>query len=110
MSTLKEDYINDSYTAECLGLDTSELPTDAFPLTYSTILREQQKDKDLLAKLKANTNPRLQLTTYRGGGKIHSLITFDDKIVIPSSLQQRVVQWYHTQLCHPGEKRMEETI
>ena len=37
-------------------------------------------------------------------------IIHNDKIIIPSSLKQHVVEWYHTYLLHPGEKRTEETI
>ena len=32
------------------------------------------------------------------------------KIVISKILQKRVVEWYHTFLCHPGETRTEQTI
>ena len=30
--------------------------------------------------------------------------------MVPKSLQKRLVEWYHTTLCHPGETRMELTI
>ena len=30
--------------------------------------------------------------------------------MLPSSLQQRAVDWYYTVLCHPGETRTEATI
>ena len=108
ISTTKDVPTQESNMAECLGMDSDDLSDDAYPLTYKHIMQEQQKDKTLLADLKKN--PRLTLKTYRGGGKERSLITFDEKIVIPQSLQQRTVQWYHQQLCHPGETRTEETI
>ena len=38
------------------------------------------------------------------------VITYKDKVYIPAALQQRVVEWYHEYLCHPGESRTEETI
>ena len=38
------------------------------------------------------------------------LITYKDKIYIPTPLQQSIVTWYHEYLCHPGENRTEETI
>ena len=47
---------------------------------------------------------------FHGAGKEHTLITKFQKIVIPDKLQQRIVDWYHQQLCHPGIKRTETTI
>jgi Integrase zinc binding domain len=98
--------------AELFGLDSEDIPKDTFPLTYKNIMSEQKQDKDLLEKLKnpQNSNTTLKIKTYRGGGKSYSLVTLYNKILIPSSLQLRTVQWYHTQLCHPGEKCTEETI
>ena len=32
------------------------------------------------------------------------------KICVPKTLQRRTIEWYHEMLCHPGQKRMEETI
>jgi hypothetical protein len=75
-------------------------------------MSEQKQDKDLLEKLKnpQNSNTTLKIKTYCGGGKSYSLITLYNKILIPPMLQLRTVQWYHTQLFHPGEKHTEETI
>jgi transposase InsO family protein len=47
---------------------------------------------------------------FCGGEKVHSLITYKGKIVVPKVLQTRIVQWYHTYLCHPGLKCTEETV
>ena len=38
------------------------------------------------------------------------LVHCKDKIVINKSLQDHIVDWYHTVLCHPGALRTEETI
>ena len=94
--------------AECYGLDESNLPEDAFPLTYSNILKEQQKDKSL--KDCINNKPHYSIQPYHGGGKKWALITYKNRIVIPKSLQERTVTWYHETLCHPGETRTEQTI
>jgi transposase InsO family protein len=95
--------------AECFGLDDDDLPADAFPLTYSTIAKHQLNDKPLLNQLKTHAEG-YSLKSFRGGGKEKSLICRNGKIVIPPTLQQRTVEWYHTQLCHPGETRTEQTI
>ena len=86
----------------------SEVPEDSFPLTYKLIASEQQKDKDLLCQLK--NNPSYIVKKFHGGGKTRALITLNDKIVLPTSLQERAVNWYHTTLCHPGETRTEQTL
>jgi len=39
--------------AELYALDDEDLPADAFPITYSNILKNQQKDKDLLKRFKS---------------------------------------------------------
>ena len=89
-------------------LDFSEaLPTTAFPLSYRIIEREQGKDKEL-GKSLSNTVYRVK--TFRGGGKTRTLICYSEKIAIPRSLRKHVVQWYHDNLCHPGQFRTEATI
>lgn len=41
----------------------------------------------------------------------HTVI-FKDKqtMPVPTSLQQEIMNWYHTNLCHPGADRLEQTI
>jgi len=96
------------WLAECYGSDTKDIPSEFFPLRFKDIQREQLKDEDLTAKLREND--KYKTHSYRGGGKTRTLIVKDDKIVIPKTLQQRVIQWYHDQLCHPGVTRTENTI
>jgi hypothetical protein len=81
--------------ADCYGLDSDDLPDDAFPISYNLMDCKQKKDKTLLK---------------RGGGATVCLVCFKDKIVIPTSLTKRIIQWYHYLLCHPGINRTEETI
>ena len=46
-----------------------------------------------------------------GGNNIdHTLITCEDKIVIPSKLQGYVLHWYHKYLLHPGMDTTEAMI
>jgi transposase InsO family protein len=99
---------NPVYLAEAFGLDEEELPSDAFPLTYKNIRSKQQTDKKLLKLLRSDKN--YQVKVFRGGEKKISIICRKDKIVIPTVLQKRVVEWYHTQLCHPGETRTEANL
>ena len=96
--------------AECYVKTKEDIPEVIFPLSYSLIGKEQQKDKELLNKAKANATNNYSLKEFRGGGKAYTLLCYTDKIIIPKSLQTRIVEWYHTNLCHPGETRTEVTI
>ena len=93
--------------AKAYGLD-GDIPEEFYPLQYKQIQKQQQKDEELIQKLKEN--PKYSLKVFRGGGKERTLIVKDNKIVLPKTLQQRAVQWYHQQLCHPGMTRTEATI
>ena len=68
----------------------------------------QQADKHL--QTLALNKKDYSLTQFHGGGKTRSLITKNDKIVVPETLQQQCLHWYHMSLCHPGATRMELTI
>jgi hypothetical protein len=70
-------------------------------------MSHQCKDNELLNKLKNNA---YHLKFFCGGGKKRDLICRKDKIVIPTTLQRRVVDWYHSVLSHPGETRTEQTL
>ena len=62
-------------------------------------MKYQQKDKNLLEKLK--TESLYKNKEYRRAGKVRTLITKDNQICVPGPLQQPIVTWYHKQLCHP---------
>ena len=94
--------------AEAFGLEEDDLPSDAFPLSYKTIMIHQQADRHL--QQLALNNDNYSLTQFHGGGKTRTLITKDKIIVVPETLQKRCVQWYHLSLCHPRVTRMEQTI
>jgi len=94
--------------AESYGLEKDDLPNVAFPVSYRLIHNEQQKDKTLLGL--AQTGKHYSLKEFHGGGRINRLLCYKDRIAIPKRLQNRIVQWYHTTLCHPGINRTEETI
>ena len=59
--------------AEHFGLEEDDLPDDAFPLSYKTLMIHQQADKALQALALKNKN--YSLTQFHGGGKTRSLIT-----------------------------------
>ena len=79
------------------------------PINYQLIGHEQSKDKKI-RKLALTKPDSYALKEFKSAGKRFDLICHDDKIVIPSTLQQRIVDWYHNYLGHPGINRTEETI
>ena len=94
--------------AELYANEPADLPEDAVPITYKTLFRHQQMDADL--KRLASRSAGYTIKPFHGAGKTRHLICVNDKIVVPKTLQKRLVEWYHTQLCHPGETRTELTI
>ena len=94
--------------SELFALEDDDAPDVAHPTNIKTIMSFQQKDKELIKTAKKNKN--FTINQFHGAGKNYSLICFNDKIVVPKQLQTRIVQWYHTVLCHPGETRTELTI
>jgi hypothetical protein len=82
---------------------------ETYPLSYFEIGKAQSADRALL-KL-ATINPKQYvLKQFQSAGKLFDLICYKDKIVIAAAQQQRIVDWYHNYLGHPGINRTEETI
>ena len=75
-------------------------------MSPAVIEKHQRTDKALQ---KARTGKTKE---HYGTKKLEDVevITYKNKIYIPVALQQRIVEWYHEYLCHPGENRTEETI
>jgi len=93
------------YTA----LADEDLPVDTFPITYSNISKNQQKDKELLKRFKSSCD--LKFKEFHGGRRFFKFIcNKENKIVMPKALQLRAVHWYHNVLCHLVETHTELTI
>ena len=90
------------------AFSVDDIPPDAFPLRLKLIEYEQGKDKSLITKARKSSS--YSIHSFRGGGKERKLIVKNGRIVVPTKLQKRMIQWYHEILCHPGETRTEATI
>jgi hypothetical protein len=66
-----------------------------------TIQAAQQQDHSL----QSLTAPIPFITTFCGGGWSRLLIYHKNRIVLPSTIQIRIVEWYHEILCQPGMTR-----
>ena len=98
----------EEFSLDAFALGDEEFPS-GYPLTYRQITFEQRKDKSLQKQLKAKPD-EYKLKTYRYSDKSYELVTKEDKIVLPKSLQRSGTEWYHLNLCHPGQTRMELTM
>jgi RNase H-like domain found in reverse transcriptase/Reverse transcriptase (RNA-dependent DNA polymerase)/Integrase zinc binding domain len=94
--------------ADLFGHSLMDLSPEIMPLKFKQLQAAQQQDSTLL--LSSSDSPTFHIKSFCGGGKCRQLICYKDKIVVPESLQKRVVDWYHEILCHPGMTRTEETI
>ena len=63
-------------------------------------------------KLLATEQAKVGLTSSRVKkfGRYSLQVTPDDKIIVPVSLQAKIVNWYHDILLHPGATRMTQTL
>jgi len=93
--------------SDLFAANEGDFPLD-FPLSYAEIKQRQKDDAKIKALLK---KPNLvQLTDFRFGDSTFKLVTKAGKILLPASLQLKVVHWYHDTLLHPGLTRMELTM
>ena len=96
------------HMAECFAADDDDAMS-AYPLSYSRLHREQQRDDALKDYIDAHS-ASYRTTNYKAGDKSYDLYTRDGKIVVPKALQVPAVTWYHELLMHPGETRTEATL
>ena len=91
--------LNEIFNAENL-INTNEL----FPLDTFTIAKHQQKDVALQTYLNNDTK---YFTKKVHGAEV---VLFNNKMYIPKSLRNQILDWYHVTLQHPGATRTEKTI
>ena len=80
-----------------------------FALDVKMFKEHQDRDQELQKKLKSalkNKSPSYSVKNVEGTELIH----LNNRIVVPSTLRKRVMDWYHEVLCHPGSVRMDCTI
>ena len=94
--------------AELYADDKEDFPA-IYPLSYAEIAHEQGKDATIKRLMKKSPN-RYDTQERKFSGQTYTLVTRENKIVLPTSLQKKAVDWYHKILCHPGETRTELTM
>ena len=86
---------------------------EIYPVTINEITSEQKDDNDLKAyfkKEKVEVTSRNKYFSLKVIDETNVVAYNDTHLVIPKTLQSKVVQWYHHYLFHPGQTRLEETI
>jgi len=106
---MEEAFFTEELRSELYCYSTDTLTNADYPLDYSQISQAQLKDKKLL-KVRDKKDSPYESNDFTFAGKQVPVICFKGKMVIPSSLQQRIIDWYHSYLGHPGINRTEETI
>ena len=77
---------------------------ERFPLSPNLLMQEQQKDRNVRNMVRDDPEVKSILVENK------RILFKNDKIIVPPSLQKRIVSWYHDYLQHPGQKRMEATL
>ena len=85
----------------------NEVSDDIIPNEYSTLISEQRKKLELQGLLSEKASYHGH--TFHAAGEQWNLVYQgkDHRIVIPNSLQYKVIDWYHTTLVHSGRHRTE---
>ena len=87
-----------------------QLADSEFPLDVATMREHQLKDKELIDMVDNHIKKfKESRYTYKVVEDVE-LIHDRNRILVPKSMQEAVIDWYHTMLIHPGQKRMLETI
>ena len=95
---------------EAFAIEDDDLPEWTIPISFKLLMQEQIKDKELLKRAKSAPQAYSIDSFSKDSQTNRQLITYQGKICVPKSLQQRLVQWYHEMLVHPGETRTHETV
>jgi hypothetical protein len=79
---------------------------EVYPLTLTEIADAQHKDRELKAYFKNNA-----IMPHKDMGiqliEDTKVLCKKGKVIIPTSLCQRAVKWYHHYLQHPGHSRLD---
>ena len=105
----KKEHIDINHVFEKIEDSEEEI----YPVTINEIASEQKDDNNLKAyfnKEKVEVTSRNKYFSLKVIDETNVVAYKDTRLVIPKTLQSKVVQWYHHYLFHPGQTRLEETI
>ena len=108
----ESNFNEDGFDCDNNILMTASENNSSYPLDLQSMQTAQLNDESLVNMVDSHiTSNSTSSTTYtyksvEGLELIHK----NNRILVPQSKQQVVLEWYHNILIHPGEKRMIETI
>ena len=97
MTTLYHEAANEAFESS-----VTENAEKAFPMGPKHIVQNQKNDETLKMLLQRDPN--------QFSHDHHGQILFKNKVYVPKSVSNDIIQWYHTMLCHPGEQRLLQTL
>ena len=107
MRLTEEDFSEEAFVANAARGD---FPTE-YPLSYKRLAAEQAACKKLQDRLLNPKEKHLYVTKqFNFSDTSYDLITRDNKIVVPKRMEKEIVEWCHTHLLHPGQKRLDLTL
>ena len=82
-----------------------------FALDVKLIQKHQQSDRKVRGQAKLALNKQITLISLKDAEGVE-LVHKNNKILVPETLKERVMDWYHDLLllAHPGMARMELSI
>jgi hypothetical protein len=83
--------------------------TSFFALDVKMIQEHQQNDKYVRGQAKLALNNQTTLINLKDVEGVE-LVHKNNKILVPETLKERVIDWYHDVLARPGMARMELSI
>jgi len=106
LDTAEEEFSAEAFANE-LANEEEDFPMGC-PLSCKEPAFRQAKDRALQNKFR--TQPELHVKKpCVFSDSTHELITENDEICVPESLQQKCAKWHHSTSMHPGEQRLELT-
>ena len=106
---MEEAFFTEELRSELYCYNTDTLDKADYPLDYSQISQAQLSDNHLL-QMKRKENSPYESHMFMFAGQQIPILCYKGKMVIPSTLQKRIIDWYHSYLGHPGINRTEESI
>ena len=106
LETAEEELSAEAFANELANAE-EDFPT-GHPLSYKDIAFHQKKDRALQNKFRTQPEPHIKKPCAFSDSTCE-LITKNDKICVPKSLQHKCAKWHHLTLMHPGEQRLELT-
>ena len=87
---MEEAHFTEELLAHHYCYSQKEIQSQPYPLRFKLLEKHQLRDKSLVKDLQAD---KYHLTSFHGGEGIVDLICHKEKIVVPQSLQQQVIEW-----------------